>query len=631
MLGARGCAVEEDCVAPRNVEGTCCWEAAPSPGHSPLPHPTTAGCNNVTAGTCRWMQRTCETLNSPFCRYEWTPYHQCGVAGWETWLRPDNVWEMCPQEQGWCRLSGQPPARATRELCNDVGGEYHDPYPHQPDYAPTLPCCVFTHTGMPCFNWSAAECEAEGGVASGTIGTTCDSVTCVTPANSWGACCSGEGFCTDHVRADDCHAEPGSLWYACELCEDTPCEKGACCLPEASCVDDRTAPACALVDGYWQGPATTCDDPGMDCEYRITHPCCLLGGGCTDISRRDCEGFEGMVMEHFQRCSDLSGGCPSGIGACCEWWGALNADCHMDLIHPCEPLGGKFMGQGTRCSEARCYEGYGLCCTTSGLCLGPPAWLTMTRQFCEAREPPGFFIPSLGNLECSLVSCVGEIGACCVHHNRCDRRPEHACGPEQGIWQGAGTHCDMVFCPETIGACCSTAGHCFLTWQDQCEQVAGTFRGEGSECDDVDCGPISSCCLPDGSCVAVGLMDCMARGGAWNSRPPGWPLWNCSSTSCDSGEGACCISQRCWDGVTHHECVVEQGGKFFGDGTVCGQGARKDCTPGACCLPNGNCEYWTQAWCENRGGEWRGLYGDFFPNCRSATGRPFDIDCSEPA
>ena len=638
MLGVRGC-IEEDCVTPPNVEGTCCWEATkgwgtPDGGHVWFDS-TCVGCRHTTAGTCRNLQRQWEEFGRPYVRVEWTPYHKCGVAGWQRitngfpfytcadwWV--DTIWQDCPLEQGWCRLSDGPAAHATRDLCNSLGGEYHDPYPHPPDWEPTVPCCVYTHEGTRCFEWSAGECEAEGGTIMGDVGDSCDTVACST-RNFWGACCHGDATCADHVSPDDCHAQPGAIWHVCQTCDAIVCEEGACCLPNATCVDGLTSSACAVQDGLFQGPGTTCDALEIDCKYRITVPCCLPDGGCEDLHKDYCAALDGMAMGEV-RCADV-GECPTEfIGACCRWFGALNAECHMDIRHGCEPLGGTFLGEGTRCSQLQCFDGYGICCKPNGLCL---EWPNMTRSICEGFDPPGSFIPQWTNLECADISCVGELGACCVHHKMCDRRPEGACGPQQGLWQGAGTYCNEVLCPETIGACCSSGGICYLIWQDQCENTGGVFKGEGTECADVDCGPTSSCCLTDGSCVTVGLMDCMAREGAWTYRPPGWPLWNCFSTSCDSGRGACCVSQRCLPDTTYQQCM-DAGGKFFGDGTECGQ-ARQDCTPGACCLPNGTCEYWTQAWCENRGGEWRGDYGDYFPKCRSVTGRPYDVDCSEPA
>jgi len=651
MLGVRGCLVEDDCIAPLDVEGMCAWEVT-----KPLCDPcgdgwsefTCVGCATTTAGICRQWQRTEEEAGTPFVHYEWFPYWRCNVAGWSFQIGDgscgeyyvDRFWDSALLEQGWCRITNALVARTTRAMCDDLGGEYHDPYPSRPDWEPALPCCVYTPEGTRCFEWSADECATQGGVEHGAIGATCDGVSCASP-NFWGACCHGDGTCEDRIYPDDCHAQPGAVWHPCQTCDVIACEEGACCLLNGICEDGLTSPGCYAVGGLFQGPGTTCADHSIECHDRRTTPCCIPDHVCIDVPARNqltsvqfCRALDGIPMG-APTCADVSS-CPERWGACCKDFGEFDAQCHMvhgDAVQmDCTDFGGTYMGHGTRCSELNCAEGVGACCKPSGICLGPPNWPSMTRPACEYIDPDNVFI-GYGKT-CTEVTCVGSLGACCSirGHGLCNVVPEQSCDSNYGIWQGVGTTCESVLCPETIGACCALTGRCYLTWRGQCDfyQGIGAFQGVGTTCGDVDCGPDSSCCLPDGSCVTTGLMDCRERGGAWNKQPPGWPPWGCGDTSCNSGVGACCKSERCWDDTPYDQCI-EDGGKFFGDGSVCGQGARQDCTPGACCLPNGTCEYWTQAWCENRGGEWRGDYGDYFPKCRDEHQHPYDIDCSEPA
>lgn len=626
-LGVRGCA-EEDCVTPQNVLGQCCWENGDC-----------FGCAQERATACYGAQRLCEDQGHSPCRYEWTPYKGCG-SPWpgagvpQFWCGipqfADLMWNACEQDRGWCCHDGVAYANISRDVCVnyvDPTGQHaswHGPGPQPTCTDPILPCCIYTYHGMRCYNTTEESCISDGGVVTGELGASCDSVSCPAPSNAWGACCSGDGTCTERIKPEDCYVQLGTLWYACQTCDETSCYNGACCLDDGTCEDGITATACHVLGGVFQGPATICDDPEVDCAADIRVACCRPDGTCHDsLSRRHCAAADGVDTGELS-CADVSS-CPTDFGACCIDFGEEYASCRTEIGTNCIMLGGKYFGHGSRCSQTDCFEGYGICCKMDRFCQ---EWPSLFRLNCVQE---GDVFIGYG-AKCRPFACEGSLGACCFpgRPGGCTHTPERICDPMNfGIWQGPGTMCDSVLCPEDTGACCAADGSCYLTWQHKCDNDGGSFQGAGTICDIVDCGSLSTCCLPDGSCIRTGLRNCRAQGGAWNPEPD----QHCRAGLCNSGSGACCISDRCWDngglGLDYLTCI-DQGGKFFGDGSDC-EWVKTNCTPGACCLPDGSCEFWTKAWCENRGGEWHGSYGDFFVNCRGhdGTDHAHDYDCSE--
>jgi hypothetical protein len=89
---------------------------------------------------------------------------------------------------------------------------------------------------------------------SGDVGTA-DLLTLLAswgPCRPLGACCFGDGTCTD-LTQQDCLLQGGDAWIDGMLCDDAPCPDlptGACCVG-SDCVDTNTAHECAQLDGTW--------------------------------------------------------------------------------------------------------------------------------------------------------------------------------------------------------------------------------------------------------------------------------------------------------------------------------------------------------------------------------------------
>jgi len=149
----------------------------------------------------------------------------------------------------------------------------------------------------------------------------------------------------------------------------------------------------------------------------------------------------------------------------------------------------------------------------------------------------------------------------------------------------------------------------------------------------LDCQPIAleACCLPDGNCVTIPEVDCLAQGGV-----PQGPGTTCTTTEaccfpndtcamvdplcCDDlggtvvagtcgGMQACCVDTgACY--MADEACCLANGDTPKGAGSVClgdsnSDGADDACVPPvpeACCLPDGSCLMILEVDCMAQGG-----------------------------
>jgi hypothetical protein len=139
-----------------------------------------------------------------------------------------------------------------------------------------------------------------------------------------------------------------------------------------------------------------------------------------------------------------------------------------------------------------------------------------------------------------------------------------------------------------------------LDWTPDCGDV-GSYALEFTATDDFNppgqtditldinvlCTSIEACCLPDGSCIQMPDVDCLAQGGI--PQGPG--------TVCTTPEACCFPDNTC--AMVDPLCCDDLGGATQGAGTVC-LGMQ------ACCWPDGSCFMADATCCEFVGGEPKG-------------------------
>ncbi|MCG8406797.1 MAG: hypothetical protein MI923_16495 [Phycisphaerales bacterium] len=256
----------------------------------------------------------------------------------------------------------------------------------------------------------------------------------------------------------------------------------------------------------------------------------------------------------------------SQIGACCE----ADTTCTSPIDDAsCVALGGNFQGEGTDCGSVTCPNLFGACCRADGTCDDNDVLL-------EDCEGPGEIFSQ--DMTCAQVEpCPQPSGACCTDFGPgCVFVPEASCSadPFNGTWLGAFTDCVAGACD---GACCNpTTGFCSIENEKLCNQFGSQFQGPGTACvgPSSDQCPTAACCLPDGMCMDLTVVDCDAQQGTYNDGEV------CASFKCPQPLGACCLtSGGCLSDITQATCEG-QGQTWAGPDTVCPGGCQQGC-PGS--------------------------------------------------
>ena len=196
---------------------------------------------------------------------------------------------FCLCGQGWlnfqslpviCRPSGDWVMRATvtPQGCAPVTGA----------------CCRGNGTCTDGF--TEAECDTVGGSYQGDA-VACADVDCPAPT---GACCvEATGECIQ-VDAELCSLG-GGLFYGSESCSDFTCfPVGSCCLPDGTCVDAVNPEVCELGGGTFQGDGTTCS--AADCPQPLG-ACCFASGTCTELEEGICLAFGALWLGMDTTCT----------------------------------------------------------------------------------------------------------------------------------------------------------------------------------------------------------------------------------------------------------------------------------------------------------------------------------------
>lgn len=156
-------------------------------------------------------------------------------------------------------------------------------------------CCRGNGTCTDAF--TEDECDTIGGSYQGDA-VECSDVECPAPT---GACCvEATGECIE-VDAELCSLG-GGLFYGTESCSDFVCfPEGACCLPDGSCVDAVTPEVCDLGGGDFQGDGTTCG--GSACPQPLG-ACCFTNGNCSELEESVCIAFGAVWQGMDTTCSE---------------------------------------------------------------------------------------------------------------------------------------------------------------------------------------------------------------------------------------------------------------------------------------------------------------------------------------
>ncbi len=245
-------------------------------------------------------------------------------------------------------------------------------------------------------------CIAIGGVPSQLL--SCDDAVCLPggigplPA---GACCLADQSCLDGVELIPC-LEQGGVPNPAATCAETSCtfgnqQVGACCGGDGTCTDNTTISRCS---GGAFGPNQTCEQ--LDCTNGgiPAGACCTTAGGCADDeSILDCISVGGLPFPEMA--CDVVQCAPISAGACCEADGTCSDGVAFDVCHG----RGGVPVQGAFCDEQLCAGGpvieqSGACCAAVG-CVED-----VTVMNCLLGG--GFPFPDLA---CGAVTCdMGQSG-----------------------------------------------------------------------------------------------------------------------------------------------------------------------------------------------------------------------------
>lgn len=258
-------------------------------------------------------------------------------------------------------------------------------------------------------------------------------------------------------------------------------------------------------------------------------------------------------------------------GACC-----LGDECAIVTLDECIAMGGDWQGTSSGCS--RCLPAVGACCV-QGACFE-----AISRPMCVGPLS-GLFFPGT---DCESAQChTIPLGACCMEETSCiDELDAITCALADGVFH-EGEGCDAVPCGSMVtGACCIADG-CLECSFEVCDAIQGVFR-PGVDCAGGPCDPEQSegendppegedetssgcnapapCCLPDGVCAVIDVIECAQTGGV--------PLEGENCGACVT-TGACCLAGQTCVLVDVRTCD-EQGGDWIGAGTRCETGCRSN-------------------------------------------------------
>ncbi|MBN1511573.1 MAG: hypothetical protein JXB13_06120 [Phycisphaerae bacterium] len=190
------------------------------------------------------------------------------------------------------------------EDCRKYGGTYQGTGSHcefltcgsgsdgdepQPPPAMSEEACCFD-TGE-CVDGDPEICSLTGGTPQGA-GTVCATTDCPQPR---GACCDKNEKCNE-MTEQQCIDSRGAFLGAGTDCATADCDLGACCWGDGQCTDTTVDLCEELTNSRFLGGSSSCD----------TNPCaegaCCWSGGCTLTSSADCADLDGTYQGDGTSC-----------------------------------------------------------------------------------------------------------------------------------------------------------------------------------------------------------------------------------------------------------------------------------------------------------------------------------------
>ncbi len=338
-----------------------------------------------------------------------------------------------------------------------------------------------------------------------------------------GACCFADGNC-QQLTQGACMLAGGISWRLHVPCDPNPCPPPNDNCPAQIPVGDVTGLPFDTTNATLDGP-NHCQMT-KNIWYCYTAP-------CTGWARIDTCGssFDTKLAVHHDCYCYL----PQPMMMCCDDNGCgLQSVCYI----PVTATHGYLIEVGGAPGSPGGPGVLNIQCFPSGACCFGPHFLACdvrSQQECE-QILLGFWHPGA---DCSDINgngvadvCEPPMGACCFGDGTCIEMWQFQCMDQGAALWLEGVPClpDNP-CPQPPpGACCWGPGNamCVVTNEFVCAaEYQGSWHGPGTTCEDLDgngiadiCEPPAgpeACCLPDGGCAMLPLIDCIGLGG----RPRG--------------------------------------------------------------------------------------------------------------
>ncbi len=483
------------------------------------------------------------------------------------------------------------------DILGRVGTTLSPPFP--PTYetigsnntsAQSMILCLVPETGA-CCSPSSKSCSQElendclGEVGAHFFG---ERTLCLDNLCEFGACCTACGICLDDFPAEACSTIGGVDHWKNATCPTDgsslcPEVTGACCQGDGTCTE--------LCESQCVGASAVYHGDGSNCDVNPCIGACCLPDfpsiQCAELTESACTGLGGSPLGLGTTCDNLPPGNQCG-GACCWGIGSLSecrlVDNRVDCSANALPFGIQgYRGDATVCPAVLADCGtletdYGGCCMPDATCINMPGED-------ECRLAGGNF-GGLGVICGSGFACTNE--ACCLPDGSCDLMTDTACNNLGGVPQVVST-CQEAGC--TKGACCeSSEGRCTTMTEAACADAAGSYGGNGSTCDApaLTCDPVlglGACCVDGSFCLdALTSLECSNRNGTHTLGTTCAILdADIATPDCDE-RGACCTQTGICLSLTMAECEAPQILGSFTAGKTC---TADFCPAGACCHENG--------------------------------------------
>jgi DNA/RNA endonuclease YhcR with UshA esterase domain len=465
-------------------------------------------------------------------------------------------------------------------------------------------CCAADGS---CSVQTQADCTAAGGVYSGA-GTSCSPNLCPQP----GACCALDGTCTFVLQANCTGAWNGGA------CTPNPCTQpiGSCCALDGTCTVTTQANCAATWTLGGVCVPNTCPQPSGSC--------CYPDGSCVVNLLADCTGTWTM----FGAC--VPNLCPQPTGACCLPSGGL---CSVGTAADCAAAAGLYQGNGTTCAPNPCpaltktlcevaeddVNGVALLVgqhvTVQGIALcNGMTWSTTIREFqitdgnCCIDVFGGTLTPTV-----ALGDLVQVTGTVSNYNGKTElTTPDLAVAV---LSSGNPVPAPGVTTTGTLAAAGEPFESCLFTIH--CASiVSGTWPAAGADANiviDDGTGPVTMRIDKDtdidGSPAPTGPFTVTGIGDQFDATSPYTTGWQIKPRSLadfvyDCTPGACCFPDGSCLVMTAPACA-SQNGSFSGDNTNCSPNNCAQPT-GACCLPGDICAVESAADCAAASGVYKG-------------------------